>query len=119
MDSIIDYVNCNIEDFKNGVDSKYIEDKMASNKHSAQGIKVKLNVICNVVRKRINGNKTRIYTLKDDYEDIIKQYIKTNPEQEDKQEIKQKDKTKDKQEEEEELPHIYYRLRGGRYIILA
>ena len=116
MESIVEYVNNHIEDFKNGVDSKYIETNIKISKYSTQGIQRKLNILCNVVRKQIDGNRVRIYTLKKDYEDIIKQYVKTNPEQDNKQEYKQ-DKTQ--AEEEEEIPHIYYKLRGGRYLILA
>ena len=67
MEAIISYVNEHIEEFKAGVSSRYIEQNMKIDNLTSFGIKKKLNNICDVVRKRVKGERTRIYTLKKEY----------------------------------------------------
>ena len=71
MDTLIKFINNHIEDFKNGVDSEYIKN-MNITGLTTLGIQKRLNYICNVVRKQTNGNRTRIYKLKEDYNYIPK-----------------------------------------------
>ena len=120
METIIDYINCHIEDFKNGVDSNYVIN-MDIKGWTFIGKTNKLNKLCNVKRIRQNGKQARLYTLKDDYNDIIKQYVKTNPTEENKQAEKKKALKTKKEDtnEEEEIPHIYYKLGRGKYVLLA
>ena len=71
MNSLEEYVNSHLEDFKNGVDSEYIKN-MNIEGLTTLGIQIRLNSICDVVRKQTNGNRRRIYKLKEGYEYIPK-----------------------------------------------
>ena len=62
LNTVEKYVVDNYEDFVKGVPTFDLPNLQG---YTIQGIQRKLNILCNVVRKQIDGNRVRIYTLKD------------------------------------------------------
>ena len=72
MEESRQFINAHIEEFRNGVNTEYIERIYLGNKRLMYK---DLNKLCNIkrVKHRIPGTKkytfSRIYTLKEDYEE--------------------------------------------------
>ena len=87
LDTVNKYVVDYYKDFVKGVTS---DDLPQLQGYTKQGIQRKLNILCKVDRKQIDGNRVRIYTLKDktqnpDLWNII-EYIHYGESEEDKEE---------------------------------